>query len=105
MSATSGRIDGEAVPVSELARVLGNVMGRPVTDKTALTGTFDIHLEFARDQALQGFPALDVAPPTSDPAGVTVFTAVQEQLGLRLDSTKGPVEVVVIEHVEKPDAN
>jgi uncharacterized protein (TIGR03435 family) len=86
ISATSARINGEAVPVSELARVLGNMMGRPVVDKTALTGTFDIHLEFARDQVLQGTPALDVAPPTPDPAGVTVFTAVKEQLGLKLES-------------------
>ena len=80
-------------------------MGRPVLDKTALIGTFDVHLEFARDQALQGAPAIDVAPPTPDPAGVTVFTAVQEQLGLKLDSAKGPVEVIVIDSVQRPSEN
>ncbi len=105
ISATSARINGEAVLVSELARVLGNMMGRPVFDKTALTGTFDIHLEFARDQVLQGFPAIDVAPPTLDPAGVTVFTAIQEQLGLKLESVRGPVEVLVIDSVQKPSEN
>jgi uncharacterized protein (TIGR03435 family) len=105
ISATSARIDGGAVRVSELAYVLGNMMGRPVIDKTALTGTFDIHLEFARDQVLQGTPAIDVAPPTPDPAGVTVFTAVQEQLGLKLESSKGPVEVLVIDSVSRPTEN
>jgi uncharacterized protein (TIGR03435 family) len=80
-------------------------MGRPIVDKTALTGTFDIHLEFSRDQVLQGAPAIDVAPPTPDPVGVTVFTAVQEQLGLKLDSAKGPVEVIVIDSVERPIEN
>jgi uncharacterized protein (TIGR03435 family) len=105
ISATTARIDGGAMPVSELAFVLGNIVGRPMVDKTALTGTFDIHLEFARDQALQGTPAIDVAPPTPDPTGVTVFTAVREQLGLKLESAKGPVEVLVIDSVSKPSEN
>ena len=63
----------------------------PIVDKTGIAGRFDFHLEFARDMA--------------DDAGISIFTAVQEQLGLKLMPDKGPVEVLVIDHVEKPSEN
>jgi hypothetical protein len=65
---------------------------RPVIDKTGLTGMFDIHLEFAGDNA-------------PDATGASIFTAVEEQLGLKLTSDKGPVEVLVIDRIERPSAN
>jgi hypothetical protein len=85
----------------------------PVIDKTDFKGTFDAHLEFLRDQALAsgilgngglGGPGGTAAAP-ADSSGPSIFTAVQEQLGLKLESGKGPVEVFVIDSQEKPSEN
>jgi len=72
-----------------------------VIDRTGLTGTFDVHLKWAAD------PSTGAGGPgtADDPTGPSIFTALQEQLGLKLESAKGPVEVLVIDHVEKPSAN
>ena len=95
-------------PSFEVASVKPNT----VVDKTGLKGFFDLRLEFAPDWAAVGpfGPAGAVGPPVapgtaSDPAGPSIFTAVQEQLGLRLESTKGSVEVLVIDSVQKPTEN
>jgi len=69
-------------------------LDRPVIDQTGLTGMFDVHLEFAHE----GAPAGDLSAPS-------LFTAVQEQLGLKLTPDKGPVEVLVIDHLERPSEN
>jgi uncharacterized protein (TIGR03435 family) len=76
-------------------------------DRTGFTGTFDIRLEFARDQALSAAPGGPSAPPelATDVSKPSIFTALQEQLGLKLESGKGPVEILVIDHVEKPSEN
>jgi uncharacterized protein (TIGR03435 family) len=66
---------------------------RPVLDKTALTGTYDIKLEATPEFRINHGSASD---------DISVFTAVREQLGLKLEPEKGPVEVLVIDHVEKP---
>ena len=76
-----------------LLRGLANALGRPVIDQSGFTGVFDLHLEFA--------PI--TAPP--DNPGPTLFTALQEQLGLRLESQKGPADFLVIDHAEKPSEN
>jgi uncharacterized protein (TIGR03435 family) len=84
---------------------------RPVVDKTGLTGLFDVHLEFEPDRATFPPPAPPGAPPidTSDQPpgsiGPSIFTAIQEQLGLKLESAKGPREVLVIDSVERPSEN
>jgi uncharacterized protein (TIGR03435 family) len=80
------------------------VNNRPVIDKTGLTGTFDVHLRWARDPEP---PAAGVAAPalSGDPGAPSIFDAVEEQLGLKLEPGRGPVEYVVVDHVEKPDAN
>ena len=81
---------------------------RTVLDKTELSGEFEIKLQWTPEVGhaggLAGPPSPDAAPPT-DNSGPTIFTAVQEQLGLRLESTKGPVEMIVIDKVEKPSEN
>jgi uncharacterized protein (TIGR03435 family) len=92
-------------------RVLSNVLGRTVIDKTNIPGNFDIHLPFAPDATLEGLPGVGAPggpalPVSADPAaGATIFTAIQEELGLRLESTKGPVQVVVIDSIERPTEN
>jgi uncharacterized protein (TIGR03435 family) len=87
------RLEAGAVSMPELAAALTQLLDRPVVDKTAILETFDVHLDW-----IPGLPRDDVSGPS-------LLTAVQEQLGLKLESRKSPVETVVIDHVEKPDAN
>jgi len=113
MAESSGaRMQGGKVPMTEFIRILSMIMGRPVVDKTGYSETFDLLLSFTPDEAVAGLPR-GAAPrdagspaPTTDPAAPpTIFAALQEQLGLRLESTKGPVGVLVIDHVERPTGN
>jgi uncharacterized protein (TIGR03435 family) len=103
----SGFLDGGSVQMGNLVKALAGVIGRPVIDHTGFTGTFDIHLTFTPDNTTQGLPggALGAAPPPPDPSRPSLFDVLQEQLGLKLTSSKGPVEVLVIDHVERPSAN
>jgi uncharacterized protein (TIGR03435 family) len=100
------RIFGGQISIAEFARVLSIVVARPVVDRTGFTGTFDADLAFLPDQATSGLPnpGPGLLPPP-DPTAVTIFTALQEQLGLKLDSDKGPVEVLIIESVDRPTEN
>jgi uncharacterized protein (TIGR03435 family) len=88
------------IGMSEAAGLLTAVLRRQVIDKTGITGTFDVHLEWAPE---------NLERPTDNAANdgtlPSIFTALQEELGLKLDSSKGPVEVLVIDHIERPDAN
>jgi uncharacterized protein (TIGR03435 family) len=95
-------------PLSQFANSLGMFSGRIVLDRTGLTGNYDINLTWTPDQMPR--PAGDGPPPqingvAVDPNGPSLFTAVQEQLGLKLDSQRGPVEVLVIDRAEKPVEN
>jgi uncharacterized protein (TIGR03435 family) len=94
-----GRIDAFGARMQPLSNALATVLDRTVIDKTGLTGMFDIHLAFTPDLATATDPA------TSSDLGPSVFTALQEQLGLKLESAKGPVSMLVIDRVEKPSAN
>jgi uncharacterized protein (TIGR03435 family) len=118
MSIISGRLrlSGRSVPISELVNMLGNQSGRPIIDKTGLTGKYDFDLEFAPEGTI-GWMGLPLPPPPpggqpgvvagpnpadsqADPAPALV-TAMQDQLGLRLDPKKGPLEILVIDSAEK----
>ena len=100
-----------SVQVGDLTPMLSRILGRTVVDKTGLTGKFDMTMEWTPDesQAMQalpgGGPNGPAPPPPADPNGPSIFTAIQEQLGLKLESQKGPVEILVIDHVEKPSEN
>lgn len=89
--------------VTTFSGMLGVILGRPVIDKTGIAGRFDFDLEFAIDQSTPGFRP--DAAPANPAAGESVFSAVQDQLGLKLESTKGPGEVLVIDEVERPSEN
>jgi uncharacterized protein (TIGR03435 family) len=80
--------------VATLAHFLTQFAGRSVVDKTSLAGNYDIDLKWTPDDQ-QGTPD----------AGPTLFTALQEQLGLKLISAKGPVQVLVVDHAERPSEN
>ena len=79
-------------------QILSGALDRPVFDKTGLSGLFDFHLHYALDN-----PGTSAA--ASDLPGLSIFTAVQDQLGLKLSPETGPLEVLVVDHVEKPSAN
>ena len=87
--------------MSALANTLSRVMNRIVRDQTGVTGSFDVDLDF-NPEGLPGLapPSLDRPGPLNDKP--VIFTAIQEQLGLKLESTKGPVDVLVIDHAEQP---
>jgi uncharacterized protein (TIGR03435 family) len=93
--------------IADLARVLqAVVLDRPVVDQTGITGRFDFNLNWTPDESQ--FAGLGIKlPPPSEKADAppNLFTAIQEQLGLKLDPTKAPVDVLVIDHVEKPSDN
>ena len=109
--ACGGRITGgagrgmraHAVDMSELAQALSNFADRPIIDKTGIDGLFDINLTaFRPDRFGPNFAAEVHADPESLP---TIFTMVEDQLGLKLESRKGPVVVIVIDSVQKPSEN
>jgi bla regulator protein BlaR1 len=98
-----GRIGGTAANTGMLARMLSGRLGRPVIDKTGLNGNYDFALRWNPAPGEVGDGPED--GPAADPGGPSIFSALQEQLGLKLESGRGPVEALVIDHVEKPDAN
>jgi uncharacterized protein (TIGR03435 family) len=91
-------------PLFQIANAIANFIGRTVVDKTGLAGNYDANLTWTPDQMPQRPPGAPEPPPI-DPNGPSIFTAVQEQLGLKLDSQKGPVAVLVIDRVERPKEN
>jgi len=88
-----------------IARLLSSAVARPVVDKTELTGAYDFILEWDRDLAVTVPHDGDDSGGAPDPGGVSIFTAVLQQLGLKLQPGKGPVETTVIDHVERPSGN
>jgi uncharacterized protein (TIGR03435 family) len=97
---------GAGITMADLLRTLSRATDRTVIDKSGYTQTFNATLEWAPDQGVANASAPDgSAAASADTTGASLFTALQEQLGLKLESTKGPVEVLVIDHVEKPTPN
>jgi uncharacterized protein (TIGR03435 family) len=97
-----GLIDAHGTEFNELTFFLRSELGRPVVDATGLTGKYDFKLDWVPDES-QPNSGGDAPPP--DATGASIFAAIQEQLGLKLEAMKGPVEVLVIDHVEKPSEN
>jgi bla regulator protein blaR1 len=104
MSIGRGRITVKGAGTAMLSVQLSQSLGRIVHDKTGLAGSYDFKLEWTPEGQPLG-PKDGDTPSSIDSSGPTLFTALQEQLGLKLESTKGPVEVLVIERVEKPTEN
>jgi uncharacterized protein (TIGR03435 family) len=103
-----GRVAAGSVPTAQLAMMLSQQAGRIVVDRTGLTGMFDFDLQWTPEQLPQRAPGTPADQPLRingadiDPNGPSIFTAVQEQLGLKLEAQRGPVEVLVIDSVEPP---
>jgi uncharacterized protein (TIGR03435 family) len=103
-----GRLNAGGMPMSNLATNLAPQVGRIVIDKTELTGNYDFELTYAPEAIGGGAgapPLINGNPVPVDPNAPNLFTALQEQLGLKLDSQRGPVDVVVIDRLEQPVAD
>lgn len=110
MSADSKGITlvGHKADITAIVRAVSLAIGSTVVDKTGLTGTYDYRLEYA-PESRAGMPAMhtpDVGPSAPpEISGPSIFTAVQEQLGLKLEAKKEKVDVIVIDHIEQPAPN
>ncbi len=100
-TSAGGEISGSGIAIPKLIEMLVTPLGRPVIDKTNVTGQFDFTLKWssASNQLRDGLN------PVAEPNGASIFTAIQEQLGLRLESSKEPVDVLVIDSMQKPTEN
>jgi uncharacterized protein (TIGR03435 family) len=100
-SMSMGKLNGNGIELDILAFSLSGEVGRMIVNKTGLTGRYTIDLKWQPDAMAAGSANSSSAePPLPD-----LFVALQEQLGLKLESTKGPVDVYVIDHVERPSEN
>jgi uncharacterized protein (TIGR03435 family) len=106
-----GQVQAQAFSMEQLANFLGQSpmgLGRMVKDKTGLTGKYSFTLNWAPDPSLGSgtMGGLSMAPQaTTDDGGPSIFTALEEQLGLKLQPGTGTIDLVVVEHVERPTEN
>jgi uncharacterized protein (TIGR03435 family) len=108
-STSNGQFTTRGVTMVEMAQTLtqelSRELGRVVIDKTGIAGRYDVILKWTPDTGSGSINSgIEVTAPPVD-SGPSIFTAIQEQLGLKLESTKGPVQVLVIDHVEMPSEN
>jgi bla regulator protein blaR1 len=114
MSTQGMTLDARGTTTASLSQIISQQIGATVVDKTGLTGKYDLTLSFMPDNFMMngrmmgsgggGSPG-DSGAQTQEPVGPSLFTAVQEQLGLKLVAGKESVDVIVIDHVEQPSAN
>ena len=92
-------LEGGKISMMQLVNALSNILGQPVADKTGFNGTFDVSLDFSPEGTalFRGAQADDSRP--------SIFTALQDKLGLKLESQKGPEQILIIDHAEKPTEN
>jgi uncharacterized protein (TIGR03435 family) len=109
MDGKMGQLAGQGVSVTSLAQALSQRLGRNVLDKTGLRGNYDFTLQWPTTEGL--VPAVKATEDgqqrtdSSPSPGPTIFTAIQEQLGVQLQSQKTPVEILVIDHADPPSEN
>jgi uncharacterized protein (TIGR03435 family) len=109
MMMNPGRIESQATSIDMLAHALAPQIGRSVVDKSGLTGLYDFTLQWTPDNAPAPMPNGPGGPAhveaASDAPSISVFTAIQEQLGLKLESEKDNVDVIVIDQIDLPSPN
>jgi uncharacterized protein (TIGR03435 family) len=93
--------------MDQFVATLSSILGRTVTDKTGITYKVDVHLEFTPDPINSGLPPTPGEPvsPLTDLSHPSILTAVQEQLGLKLESTKARADILVVDRLERPSEN
>jgi len=107
------RMQANKQKVTQIAEMLGNQLGRPVVDQTGLTADYDFTLEYAPDDSMRGPAGMPPPGPppdggggggalsSSEGGGPSLMAALQEQLGLKLEPKKGPIDLLVIDTMEK----
>jgi uncharacterized protein (TIGR03435 family) len=103
-----GRIQGNVVTLAMFGNMLAGMVGRPVIDRTGVAGHFNITLEYTPEAGITSLPSPPGVPPQEPPVrgdAPSLFTALQEQLGLKLESTRAPVDVLVVDRVSQPTEN
>jgi uncharacterized protein (TIGR03435 family) len=101
-----GSLPARNATMADLANVMQTaVLDRPVVDRTGLTGRYDFTLTWTPDETQFASMGIRVPPPPADAATPGLFNAIQEQLGLKFDSTRAAVDVIVIDRIERPSAN
>lgn len=103
--ATVARYSAGNTTIARLAEQLRGELRRLVVDRSGLTGEFDFDLQYAPERTLAAAPPPGGTLGTPVDEGPSLFTALQEQLGLKLESTRGPVEYLIIDRIEKPEVD
>jgi uncharacterized protein (TIGR03435 family) len=98
-SSGPGRLEATGITIQKLADLLARMAGAPVTNATGLPGVYDFVLEWSPDESLRMAPAEGSGAGAN--SGPSIFTALEEQLGLKLTGGKGPVEILVVDHMER----
>jgi len=100
-----GKLVGTGVTLTMFANALSGYVGRNVVDRTGIAGSFDFELTFDPSSTARNPPGAVPGPPVRDDTAPSIVTALQEQLGLKLESTRGPIDVLVIDQAERPTPN
>jgi len=103
--AAEGKLIGTGVTMTMMANVLSGFVGRLVVDRTELAGSFDFELTFDPSLAAPAPPGAQLGPALRDDTPPSIVTALREQLGLKLDPTRAPVEVLIVDSAEPPTEN
>jgi uncharacterized protein (TIGR03435 family) len=94
-----------AIPMSTFLRILSGQLGRVIVDNTGIRGEYDFQLKWTPENLTVSSPGALAGSALSDPSAPSIVVAMRDQLGLKLESRKGPVDTVVITHIEKPSGN
>src|SRR5579862_3526658 len=105
MMASERGITAVSIRIADLPLTLSRLLRRTVVDNTGLAGEFDIKVEWTPDDTLDLRTRNDLAPPPSNAAVSSIINAFEEQLGIKIESQKGPVEILVVDKAEKPSEN
>jgi uncharacterized protein (TIGR03435 family) len=102
-----GSLESHGTSMRFLTHLLSEQLGRTVEDKTGLAGNYDYTLHWTPDEGtpMQVAPEDNRGEPPPDAGGPSLMTAIEEQLGLKLESRKGPVDVIVVDQIDKPSPN
>jgi uncharacterized protein (TIGR03435 family) len=105
-SSNRGKVTARQTSIDTLARLLSGILSSPVQNTTGIKGIFDLTLEWSPDEVQSPVKPGAESDASAEPAvGPSIFTALQEQLGLKLEAQKTPVEMIVIDRIEKPGEN
>lgn len=103
--ASGNSIQIEGAELSRMTQLLSGVLGRPVIDRTGLHGVYDASLTWGDAPVIDGGTIGTAAPAPSDPEHESIFSAIQDQLGLILISRRAPIDTLVIDSIDQPSAN